>query len=128
MSSNSPRLRVSKPTTSGRTPVVASIASARASMSSCRAAPTVPCPRMPIRKTDSTAVSDVTEGQVVIGLAAYDHPGVASRAEDHGRARDAVVVVRHRVTVRAGRGSHQHVAGPRVVELHVGDEDVARLA
>src|SRR3954470_24069251 len=129
MSSKSPRLRVSTPTTSGRTPVVASIAPARSSISSCSAAPTVPWPRSPIRKrAPEPPESDVTEGQVVVGLAAHHDAGVAARAEDHRRARDAVVVVRHGVTVRAGDGGDQHVPRPGVVEQHVGDEDVARLA
>src|SRR3954452_11732609 len=131
MSSKSPRARVSTPTTSGRTPVVAAIASARSSISSCSAEPTVPWPSRPILNRDGSPgrpASDVTEREVVVGLAAHHHAGVAARAEDHGRARDAVVVVGHRVTVCAGGGRDQHVAGARGVEQHVGDEDVARLA
>src|SRR4051794_21861925 len=125
MSSKSPRLRVRTPTTSGRTPVVPSIAPARSSISSCSAEPTVPWPRTPIRNRPP---SDVTEREVVVGLAAHDHPRVATRAEDHGRPRDPIVVVRHRVTVCARGGRYQNIAGARVVEQHVGDEDVAGLA
>src|SRR6266550_3684331 len=121
MSSKSPRLRVRTPTTSGRRPVVAAIAPARSSISWCSAAPTVPWPRRP-------TLNDVTDREVVVGLAANHYPGLATRAEDHGRARDAVVVVRHRVTVGARDRRDQHVAGPRVVEQHVRDEDVAGLA
>src|SRR4051812_25410603 len=122
MSSKSPRLRVSTPTTSGRLPVVASIAPARCSISSWRADPTVPWPSRPTLKLD------VTEREVVVGLAANHDASVAAGAEDHGRARDAVVVVGHRVTVGAGGGGHEHIAGARIVEQHVGHEDVARLA
>src|SRR4051794_18992601 len=148
MSPKSPRLRVSTPTTSGRLPVVASIAPARSSISRCSAAPTVPWPRMPTLKRpldpsppcaagrgaavesagDDGSRSGVTGGEIVVGLAANHDASLAARAEDHGRARDAVVVVGHRVTVGAGDGRDQHVARPRVVEQHVRDEDVARLA
>src|SRR3954451_12049483 len=111
MSSNSPRLRVRTPMTSGRTPVVAWIAPARWSISSCSAAPTVPWPSNPILNGAPPPELDVTEGEVVVGLAAYDDPRVASGAEDHGRARDAVVVVGHRVTVCASGRCDQQVAG-----------------
>ena len=66
--------------------------------------------------------------QVVEGLAAHDDARVAVLAEDHRRARHRVVVVRHRVAVGAGGRDHEHVARARVVERHVADEHVARLA
>src|SRR5215204_2824371 len=121
MSSNSPRLRVRTPLISGRWPVVAAIASARASSSSWNAAPTVPWPSRPTLK-------DVTEREVLVALAAHDGPRVPVLAEDHGRPRDAVVVVGHRVAVGAGRRHHQQVAGLRVVQLDVALQHVARFA
>src|SRR4051794_30026525 len=126
MSSKSPRLRVSTPTTSGCLPVVALIAGARCSISSCSAEPTVPCPSSPTQ--NGPLGSGVTGREVVVGLAAHHDASVATRAEDHGRPRDAVVVVRHRVAVGDGGRGDEHVAGPRVVEQYVGHEDVARLA
>src|SRR3954469_7256405 len=126
MSSKSPRLRVSTPTTSGRMPVVASIAGARCSISSCSAEPTVPWPSRPTQ--NAPPESGVTGREVVVGLAAHHDASVAAGAEDHGRPRDAVVVVRHGVAVGASGRRHEHVAGPRVVEQDVGHEDVARLA
>ena len=53
---------------------------------------------------------DVPRGQVLVGLATHDQPRVAIPAEDHRRARNAVVVVGHRVAVGAGRRSDEHVA------------------
>src|SRR5947208_13449076 len=111
MSSKLPRERVSTPEISGRAPVAASIAPARSSSSSWNAAPTVPWPSSP--------TLNVTERQVVVGLAPDHLAGVAPRAEDHRRSRDAVVVVRHRVAVRAGGGDHEHVAGTGIVKVHV---------
>src|SRR3954466_1105494 len=102
MSSNSPRDRVRTPLISGRCPVVASIAPARASRSPWNAAPTVPWPSSP-------TLNDVTEREVLVALAAHDGPRVPILAEDHGRPRDAVVVVGHRVAVSAGSGHHQQV-------------------
>src|SRR4051794_21084662 len=121
MSSKSPRERVSTPLISGRCPVAASIASARASSSSWNAPPTVPWPSRPTLK-------DVTECEVLVALAAHDGPRVPVLAEDHRRARDAVVVVGHRVAVGAGGGHHQQVTGPGVVQLHVALQHVAGLA
>src|SRR3954468_23415498 len=121
MSSKSPRERVSTPLISGRCPVAASIASARASSSSWNAAPTVPWPSRPTLK-------DVTEREVLVALAAHDGPRVPVLAEDDGRTRDAVVVVGHRVAVGAGRGHHQQVARLRVVQLDVALQHVAGLA
>src|SRR5688500_15621154 len=121
ISSKSPWLRVSTPAISGRSPVAASIESARPSRSSWNAPPTVPRPRSPTLK-------DVTRGQIVEGLAAHDDARVAVPAEDHRRAAQRVVVVRHRMAVRPGRGNHEHVAGLRIVEHDVAHEDVARLA
>src|SRR3954467_4081478 len=126
MSSKSPRLRVSTPTTSGRIPVVAWMESARCSISSCSAEPTVPRPSRPTQ--NGPPGSGVTGREVVVGLAAYHDASVAARAEDHRRPRDAVVVVRHRVTVGPGGRRDQDVARARVVQQHVLDEDVARLA
>src|SRR3954454_18072176 len=126
MSSKSPRLRVRTPTTSGRLPVVAAIESARSSISSCRAAPTVPRASSPTQNGPPGA--GVPGREVAVGLAAHHDASVATRAEDHGRPRDAVVVVRHRVPVRPGGRGHEHVTGPRVVEHDVWHEDVARLA
>src|SRR5919201_3070849 len=120
MSSKSPRLRVSTPLISGRSPVAASIASARWSSNSWNAAPTVPWPRRP--------TLNVTERQVLVGLAAHDHARVPLGAEDHRRARHGVVVARHGVGVGASGGNHQHVARTRVVQQRLLDEDVARLA
>src|SRR5215213_1167777 len=120
-SSKSPWLRVSTPAISGRIPVDASIAPARSSSSSANAPPTVPRPRSPTLK-------DVTRGQVVEGLAPHDDAGVAVLAEDHRRPAKRVVVVRHRMTVCARGRDDEHVAGLRVVEHHVADEDVTRLA
>src|SRR3954469_10005666 len=121
MSSKSPRLRVSTPEISGRCPVAASIASARESSSSWNAAPTVPWPSSP-------TLNDVTKCEVLVALAAHDRLRGPVLAEDHGRPRDAVVVVGHRVTVRAGRGHRQQVAGARVFQLDVALQYVARLA
>src|SRR2546421_546434 len=115
MSSRSPRERVSTPDISGRVPTDPSIAGARSSSSSWKADPTVPWPSSP--------TLNVTEREVLVGLAAHDLAGLAAGAEDHGRARYAVVVVGHRVAVGAGGRHHQHVARARVVEHHVADED-----
>ena len=46
---------------------------------------------------------DIAAHQVVVGLAAHDQARIAVLAEDHRRARHAVVVVGHRVAVGAGR-------------------------
>src|SRR2546423_10852985 len=96
MSSKSPREVVRTPEISGRVPTDASIAGARSSSSSWKADPTVPRPSSPTLK--------VTERQVLEGLPAHHLARLAAGAEDHGRARDAVVVVGHRVAVGAGRG------------------------
>src|SRR5260370_332330 len=40
----------------------------------------------------------------------------------------AVVVVRHREAVGAGRGRHDHVPGPRLVEQRAAHDHIARLA
>src|SRR5689334_830675 len=120
MSSKSPRLRVSTPLISGRRPVLASIESARSSSSEWNAAPTVPWPRRP--------TLNVTGGQILVGLAADDHARIPVQAEDHRRARDRVVVARHRVAIGAGGRHDEHVPGTRMVEQRVGHEDVAGLA
>src|SRR3954468_7661783 len=123
MSSKAPRLRVRTPLSAGRSPVTAATSSARSSRSVANAAPTVPWPSRPTRKS-----SDIAHRHVVVGLAPHDEPRVAVAREDDRRARHTVVRVRHREAVRAGRGRDDHVARARVVEVGVVDEDVARLA
>src|SRR3954451_5183010 len=123
----SPSPRVSTPEISGRRPVAASTASARDATSSAKAPPTVPRPSKPMRTTFEGS-SDIPEDQVLVGLAPHDDAGVAAAAEDHRRARNAVVVARHRVAVRARRRGHQHVADRGGGEHRVADEDVAGLA
>src|SRR6478609_5899305 len=120
ISSKSPRERVSTPVTSGRRPVMCSTASARSLSSRSNAAPTVPWPSRP-----TLYVSPI---QVLIGLAADDEPRLALAAEHHGRARDAVVVVGHRVHVRAGHGRREDVTDPRFGQRGLTDQDVAGLA
>src|SRR4051812_29502060 len=121
MSSKSPRERVKTPDSSGFIPVENSIESARSSSSEWNALPTVPWPSSP-------TLNEVTCGQVLVGLAAHDGARLAVAAEDHGRARDRVVVVGHRVPVRARRRNDQDVADLRIVQRDVADQDVARLA
>src|SRR3954451_4912590 len=121
MSSKSPLERVKTPDNSGRMPVENSIESARSSSSVWNALPTVPWPRSPTLKL-------VTSSQVLVGLAAHDRARVAVAAEDHRRPRNRVVVVGHRVTVGARGRDHDDVAHLRIVERHVLDQDVARLA
>src|SRR3954449_11161224 len=120
ISSKSPRDRVSTPLTSGRQPVMWAIASARSASSASNAAPTVPWPSRPTLY--------VSAMQVLVGLAPDDDARVAARAEDHRRPRDAVVVVGHRVPVRAGDRGHEHVTGPRVGQADVAHQHVAGLA
>src|SRR3954451_10672519 len=120
MSSDVPRERVSTPLISGRSPVTCSTASARVASSSANADPTVPWPSRP--------TLNVAGNQVLEGLAADDEARVAAGGEDDGRARDAVVVVGHRVAVRAGRRRDDHVADARVVEQDVVDDHVRGLA
>src|SRR3954469_14033647 len=119
-SSKVPRERVSTPLSSGRRPVMCSTPGARACSSSAKAAPTVPWPSRP--------TLNVAGNQVLEGLAADDEPRVAAGGEDDGRARAAVVVVVHRVAVRAGRRRVHHVADARVVEQDVVDDHVRGLA
>src|SRR3954463_9233507 len=120
ISSKSPRERVSTPLISGLKPVMWAIASARSASSVSNAAPTVPWPSRP-----TLYVSGI---QVLVGLAADDDPRVATGAEHHRRARDAVVVVGHGVHVGAGDRGRQHVAGARVRKRRLADQDVAGLA
>src|SRR3954469_2665860 len=122
MPSKSPCERVRTPVIRGFWPVACSTCAARPGSSSANAPPTVPWPRSPMRK------SDIAREQVVVGLAAHNGAGVAARAEDDGRPRHAVVVVRHRVGVGAGGGRDEEVAGARVLEVRLPDEDVAGLA
>src|SRR5918992_703630 len=119
-SSKLPRERVRTPLISGRSPVIGTIESARSASSSANALPTVPWPSRP------TLYVAVTE--VLVGLAPHDDAGVAARAEDHRRARNAVVVVGHRVPVGAGGGRDEHVPRPRVGQLDVAHQHVPGLA
>src|SRR4051794_32975835 len=121
MSAKSPRERVSTPASSGRSPVACSTWGARSESRRANAPPTVPWPRRP-------TLNDVPGGQVLVGLAADDDAGVAVAAEHHGWAREAVVVVGQRVTVGAGGRGDDEVAGPGVIEVGVGHDDVAGLA
>src|SRR5437763_3235600 len=121
MSSKSPRERVRTPDNSGRMPTEASIDPARSSSNLWNAPPTVPWPSSP-------TLNAVTSRQVLVGLAPDDDARLAGGAEDDGRARDRVVVVRHRVAVGAGGRDDQHVARLRVVQHDVAHEDVAGLA
>src|SRR4051794_31426421 len=122
IASKSPCERVRTPVIRGLWPVACSTWLARPGSSSANAPPTVPWPRSPMRK------SDIAGEQVVVGLAPHDGAGIAARAEDDGRPRHAVVVVRHRVGVGAGCGRDEEVAGARVVEVRLPHEDVAGLA
>src|SRR5258706_15308716 len=124
ISSKSPRLRVSTPLISGRIPVSACTWDARSASNWANAPPTVPCPSRPMRNGSA----DIAGEQVLVGLAAH-HDARAAVAHEHDRrARDAVVGVVHRETVRAGRRRDDDVAGPRVGQLDVISDDVAGLA
>src|SRR3954451_3100693 len=123
-SSKSPRDRVKTPVTSGRRPVARSTASARSPSRAMNAAPTVPWPSRPTRKTPS----DIAVEEVLVGLAADDHPSVAVLAEDHRRPRDAVVVVGHAEAVGARHRGHHDVAHPRVAHLGLEHDRVGVLA
>src|SRR3954468_14922500 len=120
ISSKSPRERVSTPLISGLKPVMWAIASARSASSASNAAPTVPWPSRP-----TLYVSGI---QVLVGLAADDDPRVATGAEHHRRARDAVVVVGHGVHVGARHRGREHVARARVGQRRLADQHVAGLA
>src|SRR3954447_1868737 len=120
ISPKSPRERVSTPLISGLSPVIASTASARSPSSAANAPPTVPWPSSP--------TLNVSAIQVLEGLAAHDDPRVAARAEHHGGARDAVVVVGHGVHVGAGHRHGEHVAGARPGQARLADQHVAGLA
>src|SRR3954449_12434153 len=124
MSSKSPRERVRTPDSSGRMPVACSTASARSCSSATNAAPTVPWPKRPTLKV----ASDISVEEVLVGLAAHDHAGLAVLAEDHRRARDAVVVVGHREAVGAGDRGDQDVAGGGVSQRRALHDDVGGLA
>src|SRR5437764_770840 len=88
---------------------------------------TIPCTRSTCAAASVSCMTRIT-GTTPPTAASKRSCTPAARAEDHRRSRDAVVVVRHRVAVRAGRGDHEHVAGARLVEVHVAYQDVARLA
>ena len=152
ISSKSPRERVSTPTISGARPVRRSIAAARSPSRRSNAEPTVPCPSSPIRRAligGRRAAHAPHAGSAHVPIPRRVHAPAGhtsrecrsssvsratttraspSRAEDHRRARHAVVVVRHRVAVRARRRRHDDVARARVVEQRLADHDVARLA
>src|SRR3954452_10117612 len=120
ISSKAPRVRVSTPESSGRAPVIGSIASARSASSVSNADPTVPWPSRP--------TLNVAGNQVLQRLAPHRHPRLTAGAEDHGRARDAVVVVRKGVAVGARGGRDDDVTRARVAQPHAPRDDVARLA
>src|SRR3954470_3478672 len=103
MPAKSPLERVSTPVSSGRSPVTAATASARSASSASNAAPTVPWPSSP--------TLNVSGIEVLEGLTPHHLARAAAGAEDDRRARDAVVVVGHRVHVRAGYRRHEDVAG-----------------
>jgi hypothetical protein len=71
---------------------------------------------------------DIARGQVVEGLTANDHAGVAVLAEDDRRAGNAVVVARHRKPVGAGGGGDDHIARLGVLEQGLAHDHVAGLA
>src|SRR5215210_3344318 len=120
ISSKEPRERVSTPEISGRAPAIGSIASARSASSASNAEPTVPWPSRP--------TLNVAGNQVLQRLAPHRDPRLATRADDHGRPRHAVVVVGERVAV-GPRGRRDHdVAGPRLAQPHSPGDHVARLA
>src|SRR3954471_12887829 len=111
ISSKSPRERVSTPAISGRRPGVAATASARSFRRASNAAPTVPWPSRP--------TLNVSAMELLVGLAADDGARGAVLAEDHRRARLAVVGVGHGVAVGAGGGRDDDVAGARVGQPRV---------
>src|SRR5437763_8229082 len=106
ISAKLPRERVSTPVTSGRRPVIAATWSARSRTSASNAEPTVPWPSRP--------TLNVSAIQVLEGLPAHDEPRAPAGTEHHGGARDAVVVVGHRVDVGAGDRHGQDITGARV--------------
>src|SRR5579859_3824672 len=120
ISAKSPRERVSTPPTTGRRPLKRSISLARSSSSVANAAPTVPCPSRPTRNGTwplaSRSLADIARRELLHGLAPDYHARVAVADEDHGRPRDPVVVVGHRVTVGAGDGRDDHIAPLGIVE------------
>src|SRR5437763_15364659 len=73
-------------------------------------------------------LGDVTGSQGLVGLASHDEPGVAVATEDHGRSRDAVVVVRERVSVGTGGGRGDDVTRGWIRQEHIPGDDVAGLA
>src|SRR6188472_598467 len=123
IASKSPSSRVRTPETSGRRPVAASTASARAAIIAAKAPPTVPRPSSPMRTG-----SGIAARQVLVGLAAHDDAGLALVAEEDRRARHAVVVARHRVAVGAGCRRDEDVADGWRGEHRLADDDVAGLA
>ena len=86
--SKSPRERVSTPAISGRSPVTCAICvgALRQQLGEGRADRAVA--EQADRKRRCGLSSDVTGGQIVVGLAAHDDARVAVLAEDHRRARD----------------------------------------
>ena len=67
--------------------------------------------------------------QVVLGLPAHDHPGLAVADRDHRRARQRGCSCSPSPAVRAGRGHREQVAGRQVGrQVAVPHHDVAALA
>src|SRR5436309_909247 len=140
--SKSPWVRVSSPLRTGRRPLKRSISSALCSNSTTNADPTVPCPSRPTRKSPLPgsralarappgalrALADIARGQVLEALSPHHLAGVAFAGEDDRRARRAIVVVGHRISVRSGRGRDDHVSRPRVVEQRLARDHVSGLA
>src|SRR5262245_51972262 len=67
---------------------------------------------------------DVVPNQVLVGLTADEQIGPAFVHQHHGGATKTVVVARHRIVVRAGGLDGQQIAGPRVGQEDVGEEDI----
>src|SRR5271163_111364 len=139
ISAKLPRVRVSTPQITGLRPLKRAISSALSSSSAEKAEPTVPWPSRPTLKSAAgpSPSADIRSGplraeiprdEVLEALAPDHHARVALGAEDHRRARHAVVVVGHRVTVCARRGRDDHVAWLRIRQLRVAHDHVAGLA
>src|SRR5437764_1572649 len=140
--SKSPCVRVSSPLRTGRRPLKRSISSALCCSSTTNADPTVPCPSRPTRKSPLPgpralaratpgalcALADIARGQVLEALSPHHLAGIAVAGEDDRRARRAVVVVGHRMSVGSGGGRNDHVSGPRVIQQRLARDHVAGLA
>ena len=128
MSSNSPRLRVSTPLSSGRRPVIArDLVGALARAAARR--PSRPC-RGRAGRCGSGAGRQTSRADEVVEVSRRTtsaRVAVARRRRPAARG-DAVVGVGHRVAVGAGGRRDDHVARARVGEVDVAHDDVARLA